>query len=181
MCVSLTVLLDVIHDVFHQRRNLVAIDCVCARHLLQRNAKDPSGAGWAPALVAWQRRHALPHGLLLLTTTPPRPHVFEKRNKSRRREIRTQPNAKTSLLIFRVEKHNRQEIQGDDRANKCVRWSQANKNEHSTLKTMGVASSHIVVFFWTLPPHLTKKEEEVEASKGIYTLSFKGRWVERVV
>lgn len=93
-----------------------------------------------------------------------------------------QPSEKnTSLLIFRVEKHNLQEIRGDNRANKYVRCSQANKNEHTTLKHMGVASSHIVACFWISPPHLTKKDEEVEASKGIYTLSFKEGWVEQVV
>ncbi len=62
-------------------RNLVATDCVCARHLLQWNTKNARGAGWASALIAWQRRHALPHGLLLLTTTPPRPHVFKEDRK----------------------------------------------------------------------------------------------------
>lgn len=79
---SLTVLLDVVNDVFDQCRNLVAADRVHVRHFLQRNAKNPSGAGWALALVAWQRRHALPHGLflrhLLLTTIKLKPYVFPK-------------------------------------------------------------------------------------------------------
>lgn len=67
-------------------------DCVRACDLLQWDAKNPRGTGWASALVAWQRRHALPHGLLLLlglhTAAPPRPHVFRKRTRSQRMNIR---------------------------------------------------------------------------------------------
>lgn len=76
---SLTVLLYVLDNVLHQCRNLVSADCVRSGHLLQWNAKNPRGAGRTPALIAWQWRHAPPHGLLL-TTTPTRPHVCKERH-----------------------------------------------------------------------------------------------------
>lgn len=42
---TLTVLLDVFHDVFHQCRNFMAADGVRARHLRQRDAENTCGAG----------------------------------------------------------------------------------------------------------------------------------------
>lgn len=78
----LTVLLNVFNNVFHQCRNFMAADGLHACNLLQWNAKNSCGAGWAPALVAWQWRHAFPHVLLLLlATTPTRPHVYRHKTK----------------------------------------------------------------------------------------------------
>lgn len=78
----LTVFLDVLDDVLHQCGDLVPADGVRSGHLLQRNTKNPRGAGRAvAALIAWQWRHAPPHGLLL-TTIPTRPHVCRETRQS---------------------------------------------------------------------------------------------------